>query len=370
MLAAALTFFLLHSLCYAVNLTFFEGKGCSEQPLYIVDSFAFGQHVYFYADTDCQQEVYNTGSDVCYLHANTNVAAIRVASPEHRTSVADVSTTELVPYVMQDLSGNTDVSSFQRIPLSDFFIAYALDIGAGTITFGLLGLSCYAATDGSALSITGCILRPIATGLSFAAGYFKGRAGATMRAQANVRTGTISNINTPRKRDLIDAVNFDYLSDAMNLTGASGSHVGLMNHDLGNGEQTSPVYEVTAEDGRPYHIAAFYSEESDAFIHRIYEAQHAVLNKRAGPGYLGVRWNKGGYDLAICNYNAAADTSDFDNKDLNDLYNQTSIYFEILNGNRNLIAGIEIVPFSGQSGGAISPLRCSKATTQNQACVN
>lgn len=226
MLAAALTFFLLHSLCYAVNLTFFEGKGCSEQPLYIgtvahsllcqpvsdhaqinstaVDSFAFGQHVYFYADTDCQQEVYNTGSDVCYLHANTNVAAIRVASPEHRTSVADVSTTELVPYVMQDLSGNTDVSSFQRIPLSDFFIAYALDIGAGTITFGLLGLSCYAATDGSALSITGCILGPIATGLSFAAGYFKGRAGATMRAQANVRTGTISNINTPRKRDLID----------------------------------------------------------------------------------------------------------------------------------------------------------------------
>ena len=298
MLAAALTFFLLHSLCYAVNLTFFEGKGCSEQPLYIgtvahsllcqpvsdhaqinstaVDSFAFGQHVYFYADTDCQQEVYNTGSDVCYLHANTNVAAIRVASPEHRTSVADVSTTELVPYVMQDLSGNTDVSSFQRIPLSDFFIAYALDIGAGTITFGLLGLSCYAATDGSALSITGCILGPIATGLSFAARYFKGRAGATMRAQANVRTGTISNINTPRKRDLIDAVNFDYLSDAMNLTGASGSHVGLMNHDLGNGEQTSPVYEVTAEDGRPYHIAAFYSEESDAFIHRIYEAQHAV----------------------------------------------------------------------------------------------
>jgi hypothetical protein len=98
------------------------------------------------------------------------------------------------------------------------------------------------------------------------------------------------------------------MSEAMSAT---GEHVGYLEHDLGTGFQSSPVYEVSADDKTKYHIAAFYDASTDSQIHRMYPAHAAKVNKRDGPGYLSVTYDSGGLDFATCNINTAADISQF-----------------------------------------------------------
>jgi hypothetical protein len=164
------TALLLLGTAHAVNVTFHENKGCSGQPLFgdvidgtlgcydlsssaptnstSFDAFQPGQVIHFYSDAACKNQVYQSAEDKCYLHTRTEVNSVRVSTSDSKDAGDDdqsksgSTTTDLEVYQMQDYSNVTDISTYVRIPYSNFFIAVGLGaIGYG-ISFANLGLTC------------------------------------------------------------------------------------------------------------------------------------------------------------------------------------------------------------------------------------
>lgn len=339
MLGSWLSVCLLPSLVYSVNITFYQGKGCSGPRLFgdaiqeslschsisghaptnssSAEDFVSGQEVFFYADTDCQQEVFSSQDDVCYLHTHTTVKAVKVRSaPTVEANInqatANSSTKDLALYEMP-ASGDKSVAAVSRLPLSNFYLGVSTQVAAAGITLGVWGAGCFLAfSNVDPVSITLCALSPVSTVLTYAAAKLHANAASKFRSSANFRLGQITDVKRSAEED--------QAPDVDNSDDAAEQHVGFMEHDTGSGNQTSPVYEFLGRDGETYHAATFHNVESDSPIHRIYPARHAVLDKRDGSGYLSVRVEEGGLDIAACNYNEAANTAGLNGESQDDLY--------------------------------------------------
>lgn len=127
MLRSWLSACLLPTLAYSVNVTFYESKGCSGPRLFgdaiqqslpcynisghaptnssSVEDFVPGQEVFFYSDAECQQEVFSSQDDLCYLHTRTTVRAVKVrsgnATVDDDDAATNSSTTDIALYEMQ-----------------------------------------------------------------------------------------------------------------------------------------------------------------------------------------------------------------------------------------------------------------------------
>jgi len=334
MLIPFLAAVLLSNFAFGVDVTFYEGKGCSGHRLFgdtihdslacynisrhgatssaSIEAFEPGQKVFFYSDEGCQDEVYSIDEDLCYAHSRTVVRAVKVQA------LTNSSTTDLELYEMP-WSGDTSVEPVSRLAISEALLGVAVDYAAKAVSLGTFVTGCYSAIDQvSPLSIVLCGLGGLASVLAFVGEYLKRRAGARLRGSANMALGQI---NDAVKRN-VGETEYSSVLDIRDESAATGSHVGFMEHDIGTGNQTSSVYEVLGKDGETYHTSSFYNHESDSFIHRMYSARHAVHDKRdeTGEGYLNVRWDKGGLDFAMCNYNENANVAYFNDKDAEELY--------------------------------------------------
>ncbi|GAB7361363.1 hypothetical protein MBLNU230_g1419t1 [Neophaeotheca triangularis] len=403
-----------------VNVTFYDGNNCSGYRLYggsidkalpcydlsdyavsnssSLENLAPGQVVHFYSDAACENEVYKAEQEVCHVHTRFDVASFKIAMSEPTGPEADgriaVTTTDLAVYKMDTYEGEGTVAPVVRIPLSTYFFAYyGLEVLTGAVTLYSVASTCYGARFGDPKSIFDCIVSPVSTVLAYFLGKrLQNNIQVQTRGRLDAAQGTVTNV----KRGLLEeAADHEYLTAFLNGTDTTPRHVGYTTHDLGNGEQTSPVYEfANLGTGEPMHMAAFWHAGSESYVHRMYhphaaEAEEAAkdeLSKRQGPGYLSLRYNSGGLEFQACNYNTAADRSVFQGLGINDHYSKiyedltclfdptsyqddAGFYFDVYNGQRNVVSGIKIRAFDDNRGG-IANLNCDFPTSQNQQCLN
>jgi hypothetical protein len=350
MLMPFLTVLLLPNFAHGVDITFFEGKGCSGHRLFgdtihdslacynisrhgpttsaSIEEFKAGQKAFFYSDTQCRNEVYSTEDDVCYAHSRTTVKAVRVQAPKN------ASTTDLDLYEMP-WSGDTSVEPVSRLAISEALLGVVVDWTSKGVSLGTFVAGCWSAiSEVSPLSIVLCGLGGLASVLAVVGEYLKRRAGARLRGNVSMVMGQV---NDAKKRN-IGETEYNPVLDIRDATAATASHVGFMEHDIGTGNQTSSVFEFQGKDGETYHTTSFYNHDADIFVHRMYPARHAVHDKRdeIGEGFLGVRWDQGGLDFAMCNYNENANVAYFNDKSEEELYEK--IYQDL----ECLMTGVEI----------------------------
>lgn len=413
----------------AVDITFMKGDDCSAYGVFgatqipsvtcyditigtqevhrsvDVRNFSPEQVVRFFSDVKCSNELFSTADDECY--STRDVAAFTVqnitetrTNQKSQTSSDESSTTEVSLY------GTTKLSSYEgleftpgvaRIPFSNPTIALATRATAASLSFALGVLGCYSLAAGvTPLGVIGCVGPFIVSILVWVSHFFRD---TRTVGHVDAALGTITNVyhNGANVRRDIDSATAQYVHAMMDASGGHASHNGLhMKRDFGQGEQTSPIYElVNPGTNDTYFMSAFWHEESGSFVHHIALAESTVpdsqenSNDKRQDNYLDIRWSQNGMDFSFCPRNPGASTSIL-GKPIEDLYDvfyqefkctvdekrlgeDQQLLVDIYNDASQIVGEVHITPY--QDGGPVTNNKyviteCSQVRgALNQQCI-
>ncbi|KAK0123973.1 hypothetical protein ONS95_008961 [Cadophora gregata] len=414
---------LFGSAVFALDLTFASVASCTGKALHgrrdlpsiscynltsypatqsvILASFEPGETVKFFSDAECQDEIYRASSDQCYTETNRKVLGFSLQAANDATS-SSASSTDVAVYEVKltNFTGLSQSSPFNiDLNFSRFATGVTLSIVAGLVAISTIATGCVLNDSTDVLSIYGCIAGPMSTIIAVVGGYLiskgVGSGPGPLEAAINMGTGTISDL---RRRELIDSANFEYMSGIMKRDRGDGivvgEHVGFQGRDMGNGvQQRSPLYEMDFGVGGMYHMAAFFDERSNKFVHHLHRAEESGLKVRHdGLGrrqisYDDVRWNTNGLDFDYCIFQGATSgfsaaptdlwQTAFDQFKCQVPEGSTSLESDATNVNVNLfneaatlVGSITIVGYSGTDTSSGSPPTCANPTSNlNEDCV-
>lgn len=323
------------TLTSAVDVTFFSSEECDSGALYggkinstipcyrldkhldiappnstTIRNVIAGQTIHFYSDTNCQQEVFNTTTDLCYTHSENTIRSFQVSqSAEGTTALATVGSQS--DFAMTNYYGvvpaKVDLDSSTII--TGALIAVLASQASDIVT---LAAGCLTAA-GNPLGIASCAIGIVSTIIVLSAAGIIHKQVTQERARFQARLGNLVALGPgERKRDLIEginAINEGYMATMMNVSAIGGVHVGYHERDIGNGVvQTSPVWEFN-QNGTSHRLSAFYDHRSDDFVHTLHFGESAGVEKRQDTSYDDERWKAGGFDFKTCTYNSDADMS-------------------------------------------------------------
>lgn len=325
------------TLAASVDVTFFEGGQCETGPIYggnvsstvpcyaldkhldvapgnstAVENIIAGQTVLFYADANCQEEVYATESSACYTPPETGIAALQVVQSPSKTTALSIASPQAA-FAM------SDYRFAPQLGLS----GPAIGLGVGYLTAAGLTISgtfvgC-ATANGAALSVYSCAASVAGQALLYVITGIAGVFAARFKLRADRMLGNYIDV---KKRD-VDDFNHDYMDFLMNTT-VGATHVGYTDRDIGTGIlQTSPVWHFTSPTGDAHHITAFYDHNSGDVVHSFLLTGDSSFEKRQAPANPnGITWKSGGIDFKNCDYNLDADLTYFRTTPGSTLFNE------------------------------------------------